>query len=69
MSSIAAAATNNSTGMAGTGWDAKIIPIKYINSACDAYGGDDLIASVVVKSGTTKQTFTCDAGEPDPGPD
>jgi thermitase len=29
-SSIAAAATNNTTGMAGTGWDSKIIPIKWI---------------------------------------
>ncbi len=38
-SSIAAASTNNGTGMAGTGWDAKIIPIKFINSSCGAYAG------------------------------
>jgi thermitase len=45
-SSIAAASTNNTTGMAGTGWDAKIIPIKYINSACGAYGGTSVAAAL-----------------------
>ena len=34
-----------------------------------SYLGEGLIASVVVKSGTTRETSTCEAGEPDPGPD
>ena len=34
-----------------------------------AYAGDDAIALVVVKSGTTTATFACEAGEPDHGQD
>lgn len=33
VSSIAAAKTDNVSGMAGTGWDAKIIPIKWLRSS------------------------------------
>ena len=66
-SSIAAATTNNSVGMAGTGWDAKIIPIKWLRPAiCTAdpnvplattlYKARDLGAKVVnlsIYDGTT----------------
>jgi thermitase len=44
--SIAAAATNNTTGMAGTGWDAKIIPIKYLSSTCGVYAGIPLATAL-----------------------
>lgn len=46
-----------------------VVKDESMTNAHHSYVGVDLIASVVVKSGTTKQTFTCEAGEPDPGPD
>ncbi len=51
--------------------DGTVVKDESMASPQYSSGGGDLIGSVVVKSGTTEQTFTCEVVEvpPDPGLD
>lgn len=49
--------------------DGRVVKDESTTSPGYSYDGADAIAAVVIKSGTTVQTLTCQVGEPDHGQD